>query len=220
MAEWIVEGTERDGRTPRRETIEAPSAEAAKAEAYKRGMVPGTARRVRATAAPAAPDVQLGDVVESRDEIAAGAGFVPPGQRLKKAAVAAGFGTVRRVEHTDWLVRGAMRDTGVPVEIVVAAADPTQAQGIAHSKGLLVRDITQASAAVGRVGGPPMLIEKTAKKWKKTMLWGVVMTVASVPMCTGATGSGGAEVVGGVLLFWSGLAVFIGARIAAWWHHG
>lgn len=217
MAEWIVEGTDRDGRTPRRETVEAPTAEAAKAEAYKRGVIPDAAHRVRSSAPVEVASAPPTEPLEVFDRDDPEYQRLLPGEKLRRVFTPSGQSW--RTQYTDWLVRGAMRETGVPVEIVVQAADPAQAQGIAHSKGLLVRDITQASAAVGRPGGPPMLIEKTSKKFKGPILVSALVVIASVPACMVGVNDpaiGGA----GVLMFWGGLLMFIVFRAVAWWHHG
>ena len=96
--------------------------------------------------------------------------------------------------------------------------------------------VSDAAPSCPRCGRPrtvserPQVIEATGKSWKLPMVIGALMTAAGcfVAMIGGAIAgdspkpSGGAIVAAllGSLAFLGGLAVFITARVGAWWHHG
>jgi high-affinity Fe2+/Pb2+ permease len=61
-------------------------------------------------------------------------------------------------------------------------------------------------------------VEATAKRWKLGMLVGLAMSFGS---CAGiAVAPTGSSASGGMALLWfTGLIMFVAAKIGAWWHH-
>ena len=73
---------------------------------------------------------------------------------------------------------------------------------------------------------PVVVVEATAKHWKKLQLVGILMMLAS---CVAVVGSTGTEKTGeerqiagmiGGLLFLGGIGTIIYAKAKAWWYHG
>ena len=68
---------------------------------------------------------------------------------------------------------------------------------------------------------PPTTIQATGKRWKGVMLIGVLLSIGGCLVTIGASpGDSEGPFMGGVLVFLLGLALFVGARVGAWWHHG
>lgn len=90
--------------------------------------------------------------------------------------------------------------------------------------------VIHAPQAAAGPGAPPVIvhpakevqtIEKTGKKWKAWMLVGAATSILSVPVCIVGGAEDLSELSGfGGLGIATGLVIFIGARIGAWWYHG
>lgn len=86
------------------------------------------------------------------------------------------------------------------------------------------REISKAAAACPHCGHPmnesskPVTIAMTGKLYKAIMVAGAMLMIAGVASCTMALPEK-RSALPGYTLFISGLLVFLGARIAAWWHH-
>lgn len=77
--------------------------------------------------------------------------------------------------------------------------------------------------ATAGAGTGVQAIEQTAKRFKAWQLLGGLMTAAGCVTQVAAFGSDPVRpeaALSGGLLFLAGIAVFLGARAAAWWHHG
>jgi MYXO-CTERM domain-containing protein len=59
--------------------------------------------------------------------------------------------------------------------------------------------------------------EQTGKKFKGAQLAGVLMIIAGVVSCS--SGPGG-DPRATAWLWMGGVALYLGARVGAWWHHG
>ena len=75
---------------------------------------------------------------------------------------------------------------------------------------------------------PTVTVELTAKRWKAHQAIATIILVAGVLMFLVSaavqsktpSAAGGALTAAGVVTFAGGLAYYIAARVAAWWHHG
>lgn len=96
-------------------------------------------------------------------------------------------------------------------------------------------EISDAAPACPKCGRPsaarsgPVTIERTGKKWKLAALVGAMLCAGGCISCItggsiisssgGNSNSGMVAIIIGVLLGFTGFAVFIVARIGKWWHH-
>ena len=67
--------------------------------------------------------------------------------------------------------------------------------------------------AAARRAGNVQTIEQTSKQWKQAQLIGVALAIIGIIMAVSG------NIYGGFALF-LGIALFIGARIGAWWENG
>lgn len=67
----------------------------------------------------------------------------------------------------------------------------------------------------------PVLIEKTAKKWKAIQAAGLVIVVLAAVVGVFAMRShSDALAISGIAIFAAGIVVYYVGDLVAWWHHG
>lgn len=82
------------------------------------------------------------------------------------------------------------------------------------------REVSDRAPSCPSCGNPlaATTVEQTGKEWKTLKLIGAALSILGVIVLLGNRQDGLSAF--GAAVFVTGVAVFIGAGIAAWWHHG
>jgi hypothetical protein len=150
-----------------------------------------------------------------------------------------------QVPVQQWEVRGAFRESGKEAVLVIEAATQAGAESEAVQNGLLVETcrpvqptpppVPPPPQPLGYVGPvqpavymPPVVTERTSKKFKWQMLAGFLVCVFGIfsgclfaPLAASVRPElGGVMLVVGAICFIGGLGWAMVAKFGAWWHHG